>query len=67
VERAVDQGRAAPEPSLVPQSLIIGHCVSSTLGLLTWWLEQGEAVSAEAMGGVIDRLVMAPVRTMQVG
>jgi AcrR family transcriptional regulator len=67
VERAVDQGRAAPEPSLVPQSLIICHCVASTLGLLTWWLEQGEAVSAEAMGGVIDRLVMAPVRTMQVG
>jgi len=43
----------------------VTHSVAATLGLLTWWLEQGMDISAETMGRVVNRLVMAPVRTMQ--
>lgn len=64
VRRSIAHDHAAGESSPVPTELLTAHCVSATLGLLTWWLEQGEAVSPEAMGGVIDRLVMAPVRAM---
>jgi AcrR family transcriptional regulator len=53
------------QPAGIPQALVITHCVSATLGLLSWWLDQGDAVQAEAMGALVDRLVMAPVRAMQ--
>jgi AcrR family transcriptional regulator len=68
VSRAIERTdiRAMSEPS-VPYQLVVGHCVAATLGLLTWWLEQGAEVSPETMGGVINRLVMAPVRQMQRG
>jgi AcrR family transcriptional regulator len=55
--------QAAP----VPHELVITHCVAASLGLLSWWLEQGSDISAEAMGDVLNRLVMAPVRAMELG
>jgi AcrR family transcriptional regulator len=48
----------------VPRELVITHCVASTLGLLSWWLEQGDSLTAEAIGDVVNHLVMAPVRMM---
>jgi AcrR family transcriptional regulator len=69
VDRAIahDPMPAAPGSASLPKELLVGHCVAATLGLLTWWLEQGQAVPPEDMGRVIDRLVMAPVRGMQAG
>jgi hypothetical protein len=57
--------RVPPKPSGIPYELIVTHSVSATLGLLAWWLEKGEAISPEAMGEVVDRLVMGPVRIME--
>ena len=57
--------RVPPQPSGVPYELIVTHSVSATLGLLGWWLEHGKDISADAMGSVIDRLVMSPVREME--
>jgi AcrR family transcriptional regulator len=51
----------------VPFELVITHCVVATLGLLTWWLEHDQTISADTMGGVVNRLVMAPVRQFQRG
>lgn len=74
VMRAVErsQERVAAEPAgapaiAIPHDLVITHCVAATLGLLSWWLEQGGAISSEAMGEVVNRLVMAPVRAVQRG
>jgi AcrR family transcriptional regulator len=65
VRRSIAHDHKPSTGSSVPQELLMGHCVSATLGLLTWWLEQGEALSPDTMGDVIDRLVMAPVRAME--
>ncbi len=72
VMRAIErsQARAAAEgisPLAIPHELVITHCVASTLGLLSWWLEQGGDISCEAMGTVVNRLVMAPVRAIELG
>jgi AcrR family transcriptional regulator len=74
VARAIEHSRTwaallpANAPSGdVPRDLIITHCVASTLGLLSWWLEQGQELSAEAIGDVVNRLVMAPVRMLERG
>ena len=64
--RAASDGPAAPA-ALVPHELVITHCVAATLGLLSWWLEQGGDIAAEAMGEVVNRLVMAPVRAIERG
>jgi AcrR family transcriptional regulator len=68
-ERAGERSaaQAARETAGVPRDLVVTHCVAATLGLLSWWLEQGEGVSPDAMGAVVDRLVMAPVRAMEGG
>jgi AcrR family transcriptional regulator len=55
-------GVALPAVSGLPPDLVIGHAVGATLGLLGWWLDHEEAFDAEAMGAIIDRLVMAPIR-----
>ena len=52
-------------PREVPQELVVTHSVVASLGLLTWWLEQGKDISTEAMGHIVDRLVMSPVRAME--
>jgi AcrR family transcriptional regulator len=56
-----------PPPMAVPPELVLTHCVAATLGLLAWWLEQGGGLTAETMGDVINRLVMAPVRAIERG
>ena len=51
----------------IPPELVLTHCVAATLGLLSWWLEQGKGLSADAMGDLVNRLVMAPVRAIEMG
>jgi AcrR family transcriptional regulator len=58
--------RNAP-PMSIPPELVLTHCVASTLGLLSWWLEQRGGLTAEGMGDVLNRLVMAPVRAIERG
>jgi AcrR family transcriptional regulator len=70
IERSRERVAADSEgvPAIpVPHELIITHCVAATLGLLSWWLEQGSDISSEAMGEVLNRLVLAPVRAMERG
>src|ERR1700722_11913873 len=55
------------QPMAVPPELVLTHCVAATLGLLSWWLEQGKGLSADAMGDLVNRLVMAPVRAIELG
>ncbi len=68
IARAIERAdlRTIAQPG-VPFELVITHCVAATLNLLTWWLEQGQGIPAETMGGVMNRLVLAPVRKMQRG
>ncbi len=74
VARAIEYSRLQtvlrpPNPPgvAIPPELILTHCVAATLGLLSWWLEQGGGLSAEAMGDLVNRLVMAPVRAIERG
>lgn len=57
----------AKPPAGVPAELMVTHCVVASLGLLTWWIEQGSAVSVEFMATLIDRLVIGPVQAIQAG
>jgi AcrR family transcriptional regulator len=52
-----------PRPPGLPKEVLIGHSVTATVGLLAWWLDRGEGLTPEAMGEVIDRLVLRPVRS----
>jgi AcrR family transcriptional regulator len=63
IQRAAARAEALhlPQPEGLPASLVILHAVSATIGLLGWWLEH-EDFDAAAMGAIIDRLVMSPVR-----
>jgi AcrR family transcriptional regulator len=72
VARAIEYSRLQtglrpqnPAAMTIPPELVLTHCVAATLGLLSWWLEQGRGLSAEAMGNLVDRLVMAPVRAIE--
>jgi hypothetical protein len=40
---------------------MILHAVTATVGLLAWWLERG-SFDAAAMGAIVNRLVMIPLR-----
>jgi AcrR family transcriptional regulator len=63
IERTAERAEALhlPQPEGLPASLLIMHAVTATVGLLGWWLEH-EGIDATAMGAIINRLVMAPVR-----
>jgi hypothetical protein len=37
------------------------HAVTATVGLLAWWLDHGR-FDAPAMGAIVNRLVMIPLR-----
>jgi AcrR family transcriptional regulator len=72
VMRAIERSGSRPtaetdRPAIpaIPHELVITHCVAASLGLLSWWLDQGAAISCEAMGEVLNRLVMAPVRGLE--
>ena len=41
--------------------LMLFHLVSGVLNLLAWWLRHMDALDAEAMAEVIDRLVLTPI------
>lgn len=56
-----------PQPQGIPVTLVVGHGVNAMAGLLAWWLEQGDAVSAEAMAAIIDRFVLTPIRPGEMG
>jgi len=45
----------------LPSELSSVHSVGATLNILAWWLERGEAIGAEEMGAILDRLVFAPL------
>ncbi|MGV8839761.1 MAG: TetR/AcrR family transcriptional regulator [Bauldia sp.] len=51
-----------PQPPGLPVSLVVGHGVTAMAGLLAWWLDQGDDMPAETMAGIIDRLVLTPIR-----
>lgn len=59
-KRALGLNLAQPEG--LPGDLILVHAVTATLGLLAWWLEHGGGLDVPAMGSIIDRLVLRPVR-----
>ena len=46
----------------VEASLVLDHAVGATLGLLAAWLESGGEIPPDAMGGLVDRLALRPVR-----
>ena len=50
-----------PKPAELPADLMILHAVTATVGLLAWWLEHG-GFDAAAMGAIVNRLVMIPLR-----
>jgi AcrR family transcriptional regulator len=51
-----------PHPAGLTPDLLIPHAVAATLGLLAWWLDQ-DRLDETAMGAIIDRLVIGPVRS----
>ena len=54
---AADEGQFE---SWLPGDLRVAFSVASTLEILAWWLEQGEAVGIEQMADILDRLVVTP-------
>lgn len=44
----------------VPTDLGTVCCAGSTIDALAWWLDHGEAYSAEEMAGFIDRMIISP-------
>jgi AcrR family transcriptional regulator len=44
----------------LPAGLGIPHVVNATIGLLAWWLNAPEPISAAQMGALIDKLVITP-------
>jgi AcrR family transcriptional regulator len=51
-----------PDPPGLPFRLAITHSVRATLGILAWWFDEAPEMECDAVGAIIDRLVMAPVR-----
>lgn len=49
-------------PVGLPLDLVITHSTNATLGLLAWWLDTEPEIDPDAMGAIIDRLVIGPVR-----
>ena len=64
VERAVRQSETLdmPHPPGLPMGLVVRHATTATLGVLAWWLDHGGDLDPQAMGAILDRLVMRPVR-----
>jgi AcrR family transcriptional regulator len=63
VRRTVFQVSQQPVRSTdwLPPELGVAHSVNAIVGILAWWLERGEAMDADAMSAIIDRLVIRPV------
>jgi AcrR family transcriptional regulator len=57
---------AMREPSRqygLPRDLAILHAASSSVAIVTWWLEHYDAVTVEEITEIIDRLVNRPLRS----
>jgi AcrR family transcriptional regulator len=45
----------------VPRDLALNHAINATLGILVWWLEDHDDVSVDAVGDIIERLIIRPL------
>ena len=45
----------------LPQDLGVSHGTGSTFDILAWWLTKGQSQSAEDVGRILHRLVIAPL------
>ena len=65
VERAFafTEAHDFPIAANAPKDLIIAHAVSATLGLLAGWLDSDSPMPPEEMGGLLNHLVLRPVRS----
>lgn len=48
-------------PDWIPSDLACRFAASALVEVLTWWLERGDAVSAEDAAGLLDRLAFSPM------
>lgn len=58
--RALAHGAPRPE-SWLPADLAVVYATGGTVDLLAWWLSQDEDYPAEQIGGILDRLIIAPL------
>jgi AcrR family transcriptional regulator len=67
--RAIAQAEAAPTPTpaWLPRELAIVHGVGATLSILGWWLRHDEGLDRDALAGILERLVIAPILTESPG
>jgi AcrR family transcriptional regulator len=63
IQRAAIRAQAIelPAPDSLPADLVTLHAVTATIGLLAWWLDH-PGFDARAMGAIVNKLVMTPVR-----
>ena len=59
VSRDVAAGTTEPVPNL-PSDASIVIIASSTIALLTWWLEQQKPLSAQKVAAIMERAILAP-------
>lgn len=59
VARDVAAGTTDPVPDL-PSDASIVIIASSTIALLTWWLEQDNPLSAQKVASIMERAILAP-------
>ncbi|MCJ1960942.1 TetR/AcrR family transcriptional regulator [Novosphingobium mangrovi (ex Hu et al. 2023)] len=60
-ERAAAGHGLHREDTWLPGDLALVHGVSSVIGVLTWWLRQGEDGSLEQVAMILERMVIAPI------
>ena len=63
VSRAMAAARLfeRPDHATLPQTLAITHAVSATIGVLTWWLREGDPYSPDQVAVFLYRLALAPL------
>jgi AcrR family transcriptional regulator len=49
-------------PEWLPQRLAVRFSIASTIEVLDWWLREEPRRDAEEVAGILDQLVMAPLR-----
>lgn len=70
-QRLIDRATARQWPgdthgrNGAPRGLIIVHAVTATLGLLASWLTMENPLSADSMGALMNRLVLAPIQELR--
>ena len=62
IRQARDWAERAPRPEgWLPADLAVVHGSGGTIDVLAWWLGRGEALNAEQIAGILNRLVIAPL------